>query len=610
MASANRIVRVPRALAVRSPWLFARLRLGHPVRKEGSGGRRWWASVVCPFVLLLWLSATEAHSTEKPVPDFGLMYNDDGDFAFTSSDPSRAMANLAAQVDALAGTPVRTLMYCVGSDVMNYPTRVGSVWGWRATPYETPGAERHSRQWAQRISNAKAVLGAELDPPRIAGQRAARLGIRFVPSYRMNDAHFRVDPVHHPFTSRFWLEHQPQATIGESPLPVDPSFGHLLDFTHPHVRAHRLAIITETIERYHDLMAGIELDFTRLPVLFPLGKADVGAGLVTQLVRDVRLRLNQLEQENGRPYYLFVRVPPSLEDCRWAGLDVATWMRTRLVDVVTPSQNMTLAHDMPLREFAELATDSGCRVYAGLMPRTAYRWPFVDRPGPGAYATPASHSATSDLLRGAAANSWAQGADGFQVFNFPHEDLGAVPYSDRVYRILRDLARPESLSVADAAYAVTPTAYLDGDASFQYRKQIPVDLVPRTPVTLRLSVEHPSLRDSRLQQPRRLLRLGLRGVRANDGLRILVNGEVVADGAAADALVAVTGEAPAPKPPYLEPPDAYFQIQWDPEEQQYGPEMVRIGVTLQRDADTPARLVSCELLLRFERWYEEMIYTP
>ncbi|MAE66290.1 MAG: hypothetical protein CMJ18_18625, partial [Phycisphaeraceae bacterium] len=72
--------------------------------------------------------------------DFGLIYNDDSGGTFDWVDApvdelvARTEANLKHVVDGLAGTPVRTLCYCVsrGGDLMNYRTRVGTSWGWRA----------------------------------------------------------------------------------------------------------------------------------------------------------------------------------------------------------------------------------------------------------------------------------------------------------------------------------------------------------------------------------------------------------------------------------------------------------------------------------------------
>ena len=57
-------------------------------------------------------------ATGRGVPDFGLMFNNDGDLSFTGATPEESVRNLRLMVATLAGTPVKTLMYSVGSGPM------------------------------------------------------------------------------------------------------------------------------------------------------------------------------------------------------------------------------------------------------------------------------------------------------------------------------------------------------------------------------------------------------------------------------------------------------------------------------------------------------------
>ncbi|MBT3373979.1 MAG: hypothetical protein HN406_00190, partial [Lentisphaerae bacterium] len=198
--------------------------------------------------------------------EFGLILNDDGDLSCTAADPAESRRRLEEMVDSLRGTPVQTLAYSVGagSDILYYPTRIASVWGWRETPAYASGP------WKERIRNATASAAAGVDSVRIAGERAKAIGLRFVPSFRMNDSHFVRDPLNYPLTGRFWMENQDR-TLGVSPVK-GYDYSKLLDFAHPEVRAHRLAVIEEIIERYGDLMDGLELDFNRVQILEALAK--------------------------------------------------------------------------------------------------------------------------------------------------------------------------------------------------------------------------------------------------------------------------------------------------------------------------------------------------
>lgn len=415
--------------------------------------------------LLLALAAVSPCGAGE-LPDFGVILNDDGDLSFTSLDPAESVRNLRAQVDSLAGSPVKTLAWSVGagSEILYYPTAVANTWGWRPIPEKY---EADFGSWARKV---QAGMAAGVDPIRIAGERAKELGMYFVPSYRMNDDHFIFDPVDYPLTGKFWLDHQETMKIGESPQPADPHYGNLLDFTHPEVRQYRLDVIFEVIEHYEDILDGIELDFNRFQMIFPKDKGYERGHLVTELIAKVRARLDEAEARQGRKLYVFVRVPPSLADCHRMGYRIEDWLDPRIVDVILPSQLMTLAHDMPVRELVALCAPSGARVYPSLYPRTSYMWPFLEAPEAAEYAGRPSRQVTPALWRGAMANYRDQGAAGVQLFNFN------LPADAWTHEILRDSLILPPLHYghrADALYAITPGYYLDYTDTYQYKKQIP-----------------------------------------------------------------------------------------------------------------------------------------
>lgn len=504
-------------------------------------------------------SADRGAASERPtyvpkrrsVPDFGLMLNDDGDVSFPSSDPQTALDYRKAMVDALAGTPLKTLMYSVGmgSDTLYYPTKVANVVGWRKTRYNTLHQQPTSEEqmWAQRLENIVRGMEAGIDPIRVSAERARTHGMYFVPSYRMNDDHFMFDPLEYPLTGQFWLEHHERLKIRRSPILSDPHYGQLLDFSHKQVRDFRLAVLREIIDRYQDVMDGIELDFNRVQVFFPYQKADERAHLMTDLVATIRRQLDEVGKRNDRPYYLFVRVPPTLENCRWAGLDVPAWIKHHLVDVLIPAQLMTLAHDMPVDEFVKLAKPEGVHVSPALYPRTGWSWPFPGDPDVYSYSGRSSRQATPKLFRGAASNYWTMGASGFQLFNFRTTE---IPFGDTNYRIMRDLARPACLRLANKVYAITPGYYLDHEDTYQYRKQLPLEANLEELCALNLIVG-----DDLMEGPapdRLLLRLGLRDVSGAERLELRLNDQVLHEGAVGDGLVSVgEGEPPTAPTHYL-----------------------------------------------------------
>jgi len=549
----------------------------------------------------------------QPLPDFGLMLNDDADLSFVDADPHVSAASLRAAIDGLAGTPVKTLMFCAGTDVLYYPTKVASVWGWRETSYtklyEKPKNE--DEMWHHRVEKIKRGMAAGIDPLRVAGEEAKKLGMYYVPSYRMNDDHFIFDPHNYPLTGEFWIEHHDRFTIKDSPLRSDEHYGNLLDFTHQEVRDFRRDILFEMIDRYQDVMDGLEMDFNRSPFLFPRDKGAERAHLVTDLVRQVRQRLDEVGEKNGKRYYLFARVQPTLANCTWAGLDIAAWMDEKLVDVLIPAQLMTLSHDMPVDEFVALAEPAGAAVYPAIYPRTTYQWPVHREPAAEHYSGRSSRNVTPELVRGAAANYWHMGARGFQLFNFHHEDMGVRPYTDRVYRILRDLARPESLVLADKTYAVTPAYYLDHEDSYQYRKQVPAAFKDTNAVALILIVgEDYGDAQSPTHPDAAVLRVGFKHLPEDAELSVTLNGAVLFDGPVKSRLLR----------PAIAAPDSwvaaaaavYFQVLIDnPAALRQGDNALAFELRgAATDAEHPVTIAECAVGVFYERKYLDLLYQP
>ncbi len=172
--------------------------------------------------LLAFFALTTLLGAAEP---FQLMQNLDGDLSFTGDTPQESKAKLEKLADDIASGPAKSLMWSIGagSDILYYPTKVASTWGWRVTKYND------DPKWKTRIERCRVATEAGLDAPRIVGERAKQRGMAFYPSYRMNDAHYCSDPLHYPLTGRFWMEHQ-EASLGASPVPEYDGYKHLLNF--------------------------------------------------------------------------------------------------------------------------------------------------------------------------------------------------------------------------------------------------------------------------------------------------------------------------------------------------------------------------------------------
>jgi hypothetical protein len=471
------------------------------------------ARAIIAVVLLLALARVSAS-------ELVLMQNLDGDLSFVGATPDGSKEKLQTLVDSIAGGPAKSLMWSIGagSDILYYQTKVASTWGWRHTKYHD------DPKWKERIRRCQVATEAGLDAPRIVGERARERGLKFFPSYRMNDAHYCSDPLHYPLTGKFWMDHQ-DASIGASPVAGWDGYKHLLNYAREDVRAYRLGVILEALDRYADLMDGFELDFNRFQIFFPPGTASQNAHLMTSVVEQVRQRLDAISAAQKRPMKLIVRVPPAMKNCTWAGLDVSTWMKRRLIDAIIPAQVMTLSHDMPLAEFVELAQASGCEVIGSLYGRAGYTWPFSADHSIESYSKEVSRTPAAPQFLGAALNQRHLGVSGHQIYNYIlHTDSATV-------KALTTLQGPRR-------YQITQAYFHDREDSYEYRKQMPAPLENGKAMALRVLVgEDPSKGTA-------FLRLGLHGANqayGNYSMKAVINGRPLHSGDITPHLVVTKG---------------------------------------------------------------------
>lgn len=357
-----------------------------------------------------------------------MFYNDDGDTCLAQyRGPFRAQMVTDA-VDVLLGTPVTSLVYCViGGDYTVYPSDIDEMPGWRCTRHDEAGPFRRRYEW-YRFLRAQGWNVAHM-----VQQRAVEKRMEFIPSMRMNDAHFgqKVHPTEHPLTGKFWMEHQ-DLVIGPAEFPCWGN-QHLLDFKHPTVRDYRLAQAFEAIDRYG--AQGFELDWTRHYTFFKPGEEQ--PELLTAMVEAVRRRLDAHGTGAERPP-LIVRVPASIAISEQIGLDVRAWVARGLIDYLVPSSmNRYITLDMPVDEWVVFAAGTGVEVH----------------PSPDSAAPRGNGQATPAMYRAAAINYYAMGAHGFYLFNLFCQ---GYPLSNEAYVILRDVADPAALDRREKLFYATP----------------------------------------------------------------------------------------------------------------------------------------------------------
>jgi len=202
-------------------------------------------------------------------------------------------------------------------------------------------------------------------------------------------------------------------------------------------------------------------------------------------------------------------------------------------------------------------------------------------------------------VRGAASNYWHLGAAGFQLYNFN------LPPDERTYRVMRDLARPESLTRMSKIYAITPAYFLDHEDTYQYRKQVPLDLGPGQPHRLTLAIGDDL---SVLKPDYCALRLGLRGLEPQHEMVVSLNDRELHSGTVGDRLVVVTGRAPGHPRAHPPAPAAYLQLPIDSlQSLKRGTNDLTLTAHFGKAARAPS-VVEVRLGALYTRTYAEMLY--
>ena len=259
------------------------------------------------------------------------------------------------------------------------------------------------------------------DPPKIVVQEAHKRGLDVFYAFRMNDIH---DAWGAALLPTFKVEH-PEWMIGEGqPYGVETA----LNFAIPEVGELKLKIIEEIFQKYD--FDGLEIDLMRhLPHFIP-GTESQNAHILTEFLREVRQHLDQRAQERGRPIELAVRVDENVEACTLDGLEVATWLKEGLLDLLIVGAG---AGDVAMDEFKHLAADTSVSIY-----------PCLE-----AYDGSWYRLRSAESRRALALNYWHQGADGIYTFNwYPHSSLlsssdqPAVAYETA---LLKEIGDPKAM---------------------------------------------------------------------------------------------------------------------------------------------------------------------
>ncbi len=339
-----------------------------------------------------------------------IVYNDDAGAAWEASPEAFINARLRqtvnTQVDLVTFDP-RWL-----DDVCLYPTKVAEV------------------------VHGNALIQAGYDPVQLALQYCHEHNIEFFPTIRMNDIHDALPGLVEQRAT--WKKEHPDYLLGthedwdKYPQSSPHKWWVSKDYAISAVRDRQFLQIQELCENYD--IDGIELDWFRSPQFFRptldlQPTTPEQNAMMNDFMRRIRKMTERVSRQRGRPLLVAVRIPMSVQRSLSIGLDIVTWLRDDLCDIVTVGGGyVPMAMAPQVREMAEFVHQ-------------------YDRP---LYACISASGMREELnsveaWRGAAMNIWYAGADAVYTFNF----FPAEP-DER----LSQMGSPETLRGLDKIYAI------------------------------------------------------------------------------------------------------------------------------------------------------------
>jgi len=265
----------------------------------------------------------------------GIIYNNDGNDAYVPYDNYPGTFDitgldektintenfLSKRSYGLEDTQVGTVFYCTG--VFNSYT------------HESSGiTDTRVRDWSRAL---KQYTGK--DSLETMADYVHSLGKDIFWSMRMNDIHDYIyeedelDPWKQANMNLLMYRKNEQFLMTYS-----RSAWSAVDYTKMPVRQLVYDILKDTLTRYD--IDGLDLDFSREPVFFKeitQGYSIYPENLerMNNLIRMIRDLTEQISIERGKPILVSIYVPDSIGLCKSIGLDVETWLKEDLVDIVS-----------------------------------------------------------------------------------------------------------------------------------------------------------------------------------------------------------------------------------------------------------------------------------
>lgn len=373
-----------------------------------------------------------------------LIYNDDGCGPLGSPSGNTAEGFLygpQSRMGALTGSQVDSVFICSGAThVLTHPTAVAESYADVAQRYGIGG------EWEAYRVNMRALEGLKTDAIQLTIDHCRKHDLEVCYSHRINDIHNTFLEVERST----WFREHPQYWMGKPDEAAKAGGGNspkhwwsALDFEQPEVLDH-LARIQQEVSGKYDV-DGMEIDYFRSPMFFrPNLEYQPATAAQVEILTGFQRRLRQIHlragNQRGRPILTAVRVPATFAACTHVGIDIETWLKQGLVDVLNVGGGY-VPFTEPLEEIVKLAHGVGVPVYSTIS-------------GSGMRG-PDNRYSSVEAWRGAASNMWHAGVDGIVTFNiFPA--VGPEP------RFV-DIGSKETLAGRNKLFVIDPIRVLEGD---------------------------------------------------------------------------------------------------------------------------------------------------
>lgn len=395
-----------------------------------------------------------------------ILYNNDGGDSRVPSSPQTIRSFLSTRTTPLLDSHVDTIIYdtTAGSfGLFAHATEVGEVFLTRAGRY-------------QYNMTPDLIFNHQTDPLQVMIDFAREHEYEFFWTMRMNDTHDASNDLLMPDFKR----KHPELLFGTNTHRPPHGAWSGVDYGQACIRKLAFRFVEEVALNYD--VDGIMLDFFRHPVFFkkaawgqPVGPDELD--LMTDLIRKIRTRLEEISAVKEKVILLAVRIPDSVAYNLDIGIDIERWLSDGLIDLVMPSGYFRLS---PWDDFVQLGHRYGVPVYPSLDESRV-----IEDPG----FVPDRNSLQS--YRARAMNIWQSGADGIHMFNM------FTPS----HPMLREIGSIETLLGKEKAYYVSvrgdsgsanPHRFVGGETNyFNYNvvtPDSPKALWGGSPITFHLEV--------------------------------------------------------------------------------------------------------------------------